>query len=132
LYSFVSALEQSAALILAAHGDDNTDNGADEWRIAVVGEEVVAIFDAQTGRKLVHEKLEESAHMNVRFTPGGRYFIQCDMNGRGTGLGVRIWDGQHQTLLQEIPGNIGSSAVSRDSKYLAVGGTLRTTIWQFK
>ncbi len=105
---------------------------ADGKRIAIAGEEVVETFDTQTGQNLVHEKLPESAHMNIRFTPDGRHFIESDMNGRGTGLGVKIWDGQHQTLLQEIPGNIGSIAVSRDSKYLAVGLTGRTVIWQFK
>ena len=80
----------------------------------------------------MHQHLEQAVHMNLRFTSDGRYFIECDLNGRGTGLGVKIWDGQHHNLLQEIPGNIGSIAVSRDGKYLAVGETGRATIWEFK
>lgn len=77
-------------------------------------------------------KYEHGTHMNNRFTYDGRYFIESDMTGRGTGLGGKIWDSQRHTLLQEIPGNIGSIAVSRDGKYLAVGGTGRTTIWEVK
>jgi hypothetical protein len=80
----------------------------------------------------VREKIEKSGHMNVRFTPDGRYFIESDMNGMGKGLGVNIWDGQRHKVLQHIPGDIGSIGVSRDGKYLAVGTTGRTTIWQIK
>jgi WD40 repeat protein len=104
----------------------------DGKRIAVAGRLVVEIFDAQTGQSLVHEKLGNSGSMNVRFTPDGRYFIESDLNGMGKGLGVKIWDSQRHKLLQEIPGDIGGIAISRDSKYLAVGGTGSTSIWQFK
>ena len=103
----------------------------DGIRFAVSGG-AVEILDSGSGQTLVHEELAKSGHMNVRFTPDRRYFVECDMNGRGTGLGVKIWDANRRKLLQEVPGNIGSIAVSRDSKYLAVGGTGRTTIWQFK
>jgi WD40 repeat protein len=104
----------------------------DGRRIGIAGELMAEIFDVQTGQKLVQERLEDSAKMHVQFSPDGRFFIECDMNSRGTGLGVKIWDGQHKTLLQEIPGNIGSIAVSRDGRYLAVGETGGTSIWQFK
>jgi WD40 repeat protein len=104
----------------------------DGLRLAVTGESFVEIFDARSGGRLVHEKLETSANMNARFTRDGRYFIESDMNGRGTGLGVKIWDSQRRKLLQEIPGNIASIDVSQDGKYLAVGGVGRTSIWQFK
>ncbi len=89
------------------------------------------MLNPQSGEKLVLEELEKATHMIVRFTSDGRYFIECDANGRGTGLGVKIWDSQHRKLLQEISGNIGSIAVSRAGKYLAVGTAGRTTIWQF-
>jgi hypothetical protein len=81
----------------------------------------------------VRGKIEHSGNMNVRFTSDGRFFIDSDLNGTGKGLGVNIWDGQHQKLLQHISaGDIGSIAVSRDGKLLAIGETGRTTIWQFK
>jgi WD40 repeat protein len=105
---------------------------ADGKRAAIAGGQGVEMVDPQSGEKLMHEELDKAAHMNVRFTPDGRYFIECDENGRGTGVGVKIWDSQHKKLLQEISGNIGSIAVSRDGKHLAVGETGRTTIWQFR
>jgi WD40 repeat protein len=92
----------------------------------------VEIFDVSSGQRLSGQKFENAGSMNVRFTPDGRYFILSDMNGMRHGLGVKIWDAQMKTLLQLIPGDIGSIAVSRDSKYLAVGETGCTTIWQFK
>ncbi len=104
----------------------------DGKRIAIAGGSGVELVDAISGEIIFHEELEEAAHMNVRFTSDNRYFIECDENGRGTGLGVKIWDYHHEKLLQEMSGNIGSIAVTRDGKYLAVGTAGRTTIWQFK
>jgi hypothetical protein len=93
----------------------------------------VNIFEVPSGQSLVEENLPASAHMNVRFTPDGRYFVESDYNGRGTGLGVRIFDSQRRQVLQEIPGNVSSIAVSRDSRYLAVATTnALTTIWQLR
>ncbi|MEO7129283.1 MAG: WD40 repeat domain-containing protein [Rhodoferax sp.] len=111
--------------------------GAMAWspdgaRIAVVGEQYVEIFDAHTGDRLVHEKLEKSGTMHVRYTPDGRYLLESDLNGRGAGLGVMIWDGQHHKLLQQFGGDVGSIAISRDGKYFAAGETGKTTVWQFK
>jgi WD40 repeat protein len=116
----------------------NSDRGPMAWspdgaRLAVVGGPHVEIFDARSGQNLVREKVEKAGNMNVRFTADGRYFIDSDLNGMGKGLGVKIWDGQHQKMLQHISaGDVGSIAVSRDGKFLAVGSTGRTTIWHFK
>jgi WD40 repeat protein len=104
----------------------------DGSRLAVVGQLYVEMYDAVTGKIIVHEKIEKSGNLNVRFTPDGRYFIESDSNGVGQGLGVKIWDSARRKLLQTIPGDIGSIDVSKDSKYLAVGTTGHTTIWQFK
>jgi WD40 repeat protein len=121
----VISVTKSAAMGPMAWSPDGT-------QFAVAGEMYLDIFDVQSGNCLVHESVENSGDMNVRYTPDGRYFIQSDLNGRGKGLGVKIWATQPHKLLQEIPGDIGSIAVSHDSKYLAVGGTGRTSIWQFK
>jgi WD40 repeat protein len=104
----------------------------DEARLATVGGPNVEIFDAETGQNLQRETIENSGHMNVRYSSDGRYFIESDTNGRGTGLGVKIWDAQRHALLKHIPGDTGSIAVSGDGRYLAVGGAGRTTIWQLK
>ena len=103
----------------------------DGKRIAVAGGiGGIEIFDAASGKKLASERIENAGRMNIRFTSDGRYFILSDLNGNGKGLGVKIWDSQIKTLFQVIPGDIASIAVSRDSKYLAVGEAGRTTIWQ--
>jgi len=104
----------------------------DETRIAIAGHSNVAIFEAKSGRPLVQEYESKSGTMNVRFTSDGRYFVESDLNGMGHGLGVKIWDSSRRQLLQKIPGDIGSIAVSRDGKYLAVANAGRSTIWQLK
>jgi WD40 repeat protein len=101
-------------------------------RLAIAGGGSVEVFDSRSGQELLHEEVEKSGSMNIRFTSGGRYFIESDLNGLGKGLGVKIWDPQRRKLLQHIPGDIGSIDVSRDGRYLAVGATGRTTIWRFK
>jgi WD40 repeat protein len=103
----------------------------DGTRLALAGGPV-EIFDSRSGENLLREKSEKSGHMHAQYTPDGRYFIACDMNGRGTGLGVKIWDSEHRQLLQEIAGNVGNIGVSRDSKYLAVGIPNHISIWQLK
>jgi WD40 repeat protein len=104
----------------------------DGTRVAIVGGSV-EIFDPQSGKNLVYQVIENAGSMNVRFTSDGRYFIDSDLNGMGKGLGVNIWDSHHEKLLQHIPaGDVGSIAVSRDGKFLAIGEAGQTTIWQFK
>jgi WD40 repeat protein len=104
----------------------------DGMKLAVVGQLYFEIFDSVTGEKIIDVKSENSGIRNVRYTPDGRFLVESDLNGQGRGLGVKIWDSQHQKLLQEILGDIGSIDVSKDSKYLAVGMKGRTTIWQLK
>jgi WD40 repeat protein len=104
----------------------------DGIRFAVAGGGHVAIYNADSGGAVVDEALPESAHMHIQYTADGRYLIESDSNGRGTGLGINIWDSQRHTLLQHIPGNIVSLDVSGDSKFIAAGGTGRTVIWQLK
>lgn len=104
----------------------------DGARLAIVGG-AVEILDSKSGKSLAIDTMETVGSENVRFTPDGRYLIVSDLNGRGKGLGLKIWDGEHQQLLQHLSiGDVGAIAVSRDGKYLAVGETGRTTIWQFK
>lgn len=88
------------------------------------------IRDAQSGR-LVIEAPFGAGHISLRYTPDGKYLIEGDANDKKTGWG-KIWDGQHRELLQEITGNVGSIAVSRDSRYLATGTDGKTIIWQLK
>lgn len=95
---------------------------------------MVVVFDAHTGKQvaITGEQLVRGAHSSLCYTPDGKYLIEGDMDGLGNGLGVKIWDGQHRELLQEIPGNVGSLAVSRDGHYFAMGIDKETIVWQLK
>lgn len=104
---------------------------SDGSRIAVAGLQRVEMFDTRADQLLVDAELPNSAHMHVVFSPDGRFFVESDMNARDTGLGVHIWDSERQKLLQTMPDNADSIAVSRDAMYLAVGVDGHTTIWQF-
>lgn len=92
----------------------------------------VQIFDVQSGQQIVDVKPPwETALTSLRYTPDGKYLIEGIMTGLKTGWG-KIWDSQHRELLQKIQGNVGSIAVSRDSRYLATGVEGKTIVWQFK
>jgi WD40 repeat protein len=81
--------------------------------------DTVALIDAASGNVISAE--ESAAHQSfhvLRLTPDGRYLIESGI--RDT---VEIWDGQHEHLLQEICAQPQSSAVSGDSRYLAIGGS---------
>jgi WD40 repeat protein len=103
----------------------------DGVRLAIAGGSV-QIFDPRSGQKLVDQTIVNSGDMNIRYAPDGRYLVDSDLHELGKPLGLNIWDGQRQKLLQHMPGSFGSIAISRDSKYLAVGGSGRTIVWQFK
>jgi WD40 repeat protein len=104
------------------------NNGTGEY---ISGADTVMVFDALSGRKVSSEQVEVG-HASLKYTPEGRYLVEGEMNGRGTGWGVRIWDGKHTQLLQEIPGNVIGLGVSRDGRYLAVGERGKVDIWQLK
>jgi WD40 repeat protein len=96
------------------------------------GLDTVMVFDAHTGKQIAGEQLEDIEAASLRYTPDGRYLIEGVMNGRGSGLGVRIWDGQHRKLLQKISGEVSGLAVSQDGHYFAMGEVQKTVIWQLK
>ena len=104
----------------------------DGTKIVLVGGPAVAAIDSKSGKTLMHQSLKDAAHMNIRFTPDGRYLIESDMDGLGNGLGVKIWDPARQRLYQHIHGNVASISVSRDSTLLAVGATGRTAVYKIK
>ena len=103
----------------------------DGAHIAMAGEGAVAVFDVHSGKQVAGESLE-SAVMFVRYTPDGKYLLESDMDGLGNGLGVRIWDGQRRGLLQEIPGELSSLAVSRDGRYFSFSSFGKISVWQLK
>ncbi|MBX9899991.1 MAG: WD40 repeat domain-containing protein [Burkholderiaceae bacterium] len=82
------------------------------------GADAIRILDAATGGTLSREPGPRGTHVRgIRFTSDGKYLIVA-----GIGKSVKIWDGQHIKLLQEIPAEAASIAVSQDGHYLALGG----------
>ena len=109
--------------------------GPDTWPDAI------RVFDARSGEKVTGEPAEYARVWALRYTPDGKYLIasgfkagtkissgrrhellRIDPEPRAWKLAIRIWDGEHRQLLQEIPGEAGSAAVTRDGRYLALGG----------
>jgi WD40 repeat protein len=99
----------------------------------VVGEDsdksdAVRIFDVSTGEVVSREGMGSAHIWALRYTQNGRYLVES-----GFGKTVRIWDGQHTHLLQEIPAkDCYALAVSRDSTSLAVSDGRKVTVWTLK
>ena len=91
-------------------------------------DDAVRIFDARTGALVTRETTpKQTGIFALRYTPNGQYLIESAIGGH-----IRIWDGQHQHLLQQIDGVASSLAVSADSRYLAMGGTDKVLVWKLK
>ncbi len=95
------------------------------------GPDTVMVFDAHTGKQVAGEQIENVEGTSLRYTPEGKYLIEGFMIGKGSGE-VRIWDSQHRELMQTIPGEVGSLAVSRDGHYFAMSIDNKISVWQLK
>jgi len=89
------------------------------------------IFDAETGAQLVDESASNSAFVSgLAFSSDGRFLVEGYIDGK-----VRIWDGQHKELLQEIPVPDyphPAISISKDGRFLAIGDYQNVSIWEFK
>jgi len=92
---------------------------------------IVKIFDVTTGNLVAAEPVESLTHrttVNVlRYSPDGEYLAESVIDGS-----IRIWGGQHRTLLQEIHGEATSLTFTRDGKFLAMGGDRKILVWQMR
>jgi WD40 repeat protein len=87
----------------------------------------VKIFDVRSGEQVGSEAATSFRINSLRYTPNGKYLIEANVAHT-----IRIWDGEHRELLQEIRGEAGSLAVSSDGRYLATGGDRKILVWELK
>jgi WD40 repeat protein len=92
------------------------------------GSDAVRIFDISSGQIVSRESASPADISFLRYTPDGKYLIEG-----GFKSSVRIWDGTHQKLIQELPNRHANAlAVSRDSSYFAVSDGARVEVWKFR
>jgi WD40 repeat protein len=94
------------------------------------GPDAVKIFDPITGAQIFGEPAASAFVYGLSYSPDGRYLAEGYIESH-----VRIWDGQHKTILQAIPVNNHFRCVlkmSRDSRYLAIAVGKQVSIWELK
>lgn len=97
--------------------------------IALGGPNGIEIFNAYNSERVKNEATD-GRHVLVRYTSDGKYLIESGF-GKG-GASVKIWDGEHRELLQEIRAMPDSMAISRDGHYLAMSGDRKIVVWELK
>jgi WD40 repeat protein len=93
--------------------------------------EPVKIIDTKVGRAVVSESAPPTDIVGLQYSPDGRYLVESGDDWPS----VRLWDGEHRVLLQEIPVHAHVSfavAISSDSHYLAVSDRDGVTLWQLR
>jgi WD40 repeat protein len=92
------------------------------------GSDVIRVYDLKTGAIVAHEPGPLGTGVTaLRYTPQGRYLIEAGIHHE-----VEIWDGSHQHLLQKIPHQAWSLAVSSHGHYLALGEGREIQVWRFR
>ncbi|MDR3413109.1 MAG: hypothetical protein P4L87_19510 [Formivibrio sp.] len=82
------------------------------------GADAVKIFDAASGALVTSEAGPMGTEVRgLCYTSDGKYLVEL-----GIGKTVKIWDGKHTKLLQEISAKPAACAVSKDGHHLALGG----------
>jgi WD40 repeat protein len=90
--------------------------------------DAVRTFDASTGKLIASEPSVPAHVTGLRFTSNGKYLVESGLEG-----GVRIWDGQHKSMLHAIPAKHDYAiAVSGDGAYLAIGDAAHVVIWALR
>lgn len=97
---------------------DGTTLGVGFSGVTDDGGDVIQILDSRTGKILSREPGAKGTEINgLKYTPDGKYLIASSISKK-----VKIWDGKHTRLLQEISAAPSAIAISPDGHYLALGG----------
>lgn len=103
------------------------------------GPDAVRIFDVWAEKIVANEPAKMAHIYALTYTPDGKYLAESAIDQEGKYLAekavdyrIRIWDGGHQNLLQEVHGRASSMAVTRDGRFLAMGGNKRILVFELK
>lgn len=99
--------------LLATIGDRDWDG-----QKYVGSPDTVAIIDVNTG-ELVSSETLKAGHSSIRYTRDGKYLLEGDSTGLRVGWGLRIWTGDHRSLVQTVPGEFDHLAASKDGHLFA-------------
>ena len=128
----VESLAWNPDRIRLAAGASGTGHGGDDFSEPVFPPEPVKIVDVSNGQTLNVEPMEPTTISGLRFTSDGKYLIESGYPTRpgAKSTAVRIRDGEHAHLLQEIPirGSF-ALALSADNRYIAIGDQSTVSIW---
>ena len=98
------------------------------WSAGMGAANVIRVYNARTGAQVAGESGPVGTKISaLRYTPHGRYLIEAGIRHM-----VEIWDGAHQHLLQKIPHQAWSLAVSAHGHYLALGEGREIQIWRLQ
>lgn len=88
---------------------------------------VIKIIDAVTGKTISGVQAKTGIGNGLVYSPDGRFLIAGSVDNS-----VRIMDGHSYVLLQRIPGDYRSVAISRDSRQLAISAASKIAVWELK
>ncbi|MHB1530039.1 MAG: hypothetical protein ACYCXT_11555 [Acidiferrobacteraceae bacterium] len=92
------------------------------------GSAAVRIYNVRTGALTAWEPGPIATWVTaLRYTPDGRYLIEAGIRHQ-----VELWDGAHRHLLQVIPHQAWSVAVSPNGHELALGEGGQIQVWHLK
>jgi hypothetical protein len=112
--------------VLATIGSQSSDN-----REFVGSADAVEIINVHTGQRIARETLKPG-HSSIRYTRDGRYLIESDSTALRVGWGLRVWTGDHGSLVQVLPGEFDHLAVSRNGRLLATDDSGWVSIFELR
>lgn len=116
--TFASHQNTAGSITRVAWSADSLHIAAALRGVPYDGADAVKIFDAASGTLVTSEAAPIGTEVRgLCYSPDGKYLIELV-----TRKTVKIWDGKHTKLLQEISASPATCAISKDGHHLALGG----------